>query len=56
MRKSATRAAKPGKRAVVVERAFMLGGRIDYFRGTVFNHPTLDEARRVAALNGLSKL
>lgn len=32
------------------------GGRIDYFRDTVFNYPTLAEAYRVAALNGLNKL
>ncbi|HVB98697.1 MAG TPA: Si-specific NAD(P)(+) transhydrogenase [Candidatus Dormibacteraeota bacterium] len=32
------------------------GGRVDYFRDTVFNYPTLAEAYRVAALNGLNKL
>jgi NAD(P) transhydrogenase len=32
------------------------GGTIEYFRDTVFNYPTLAEAYRVAALNGLNKL
>lgn len=32
------------------------GGKIEYFRDTVFNYPTLAEAYRVAALNGLNKL
>ena len=29
---------------------------IDYFRDTVFNYPTLAEAYKVAALDGLNKL
>jgi len=33
-----------------------LGGTIKYFRDTVFNYPTLAEAYKVAALNGLNKL
>ena len=33
-----------------------LGGTIDYFRDTVFNYPTLAEAYKVAALNGLNKV
>jgi NAD(P) transhydrogenase len=33
-----------------------LGGTIEYFRDTVFNYPTLAEAYKVAALNGLNKL
>ncbi len=33
-----------------------LGGSIDYFRDTVFNYPTLGEAYKVAALDGLNKL
>jgi NAD(P) transhydrogenase len=33
-----------------------LGGSVDYFRDTVFNYPTLAEAYKVAALNGLNKL
>jgi NAD(P) transhydrogenase len=33
-----------------------LGGTIDYFRDTVFNYPTLAEAFKVAALDGLNKL
>jgi NAD(P) transhydrogenase len=32
------------------------GGPIDYFVETVFNHPTLSEAYKVAALNGLNRL
>jgi NAD(P) transhydrogenase len=33
-----------------------IGGTIEYFRDTVFNYPTLAEAYKVAALNGLNKL
>ncbi len=33
-----------------------LGGTLEYFRGTVFNYPTLAEAYKVAALNGMNKL
>lgn len=33
-----------------------LGGTIDYFRDTVFNYPTMSEAYKVAAFNGLNKL
>ena len=33
-----------------------MGGTIDYFRDTVFNYPTLAEAYKVAALDGLNKL
>ena len=33
-----------------------MGGTIDYFRDTVFNYPTLAEAYKVAALNGLNKV
>ena len=32
------------------------GGPIDYFVETVFNYPTLSEAYKVAALNGLNRL
>ena len=32
------------------------GGTLEYFRDTVFNYPTLAEAYKVAALNGLNKL
>jgi NAD(P) transhydrogenase len=31
-------------------------GSIDYFVHSVFNYPTLAEAYKVAALNGLNKL
>lgn len=33
-----------------------LGATVDYFRDTVFNYPTLGEAYKVAALDGLNKL
>jgi NAD(P) transhydrogenase len=33
-----------------------MGGDITYFRDTVFNYPTLAEAYKVAALDGLNKL
>jgi NAD(P) transhydrogenase len=33
-----------------------LGGTMEYFRDTVFNYPTLAEAFKVAALDGLNKL
>ncbi len=33
-----------------------LGGTIEYFRDAVFNYPTLAEAFKVAALDGLNKL
>src|SRR6266481_9525692 len=32
------------------------GGSVEYFRDMVFNYPTLAEAYKVAALNGLNKL
>ena len=32
------------------------GGSVKYFRDMVFNYPTLTEAFKVAALNGLNKL
>ena len=32
------------------------GGPVDYFVDTVFNFPTLSEAYKVAALNGLNRL
>ena len=33
-----------------------MGGTIEYFRDTVFNYPTLAEAYKVAALDGMNKL
>ena len=33
-----------------------LGATVEYFRDTVFNYPTLAEAYKVAALDGLNKL
>src|SRR5438105_15757429 len=35
--------------------AMSLGAPIQYFRDTVFNYPTLAEAYKVAALDGLNK-
>ncbi len=32
------------------------GGTVDYFKDTVFNYPTLSDAYKVAAMNGLNKL
>jgi NAD(P) transhydrogenase len=32
------------------------GGAVDYFVETVFNYPTLSEAYKIAALNGLNRL
>jgi len=32
------------------------GGTVDYFKDTLFNYPTLSNAYKVAALNGLNKL
>jgi NAD(P) transhydrogenase len=32
------------------------GGKVDYFVDNVFNYPTLAEAYKVAALNGINKL
>jgi len=49
-----------GERAaeiVHIGQAFLsMGGAITYFRDTVFNYPTLAEAYKVAALDGLNKL
>jgi NAD(P) transhydrogenase len=36
--------------------ALALGGTMEYFRDTIFNYPTLAEAYKVAALDGLNKL
>jgi NAD(P) transhydrogenase len=33
-----------------------MGGSLEYFRDTVFNYPTLAEAYKVAALDGLNKI
>jgi NAD(P) transhydrogenase len=33
-----------------------LGATIEYFRDAVFNYPTLAEAYKLAALDGLNKL
>ena len=36
--------------------ALSFGATLDYFRDTVFNYPTLAEAYKVAALDGLRKV
>ncbi|MEM1013656.1 MAG: FAD-dependent oxidoreductase, partial [Planctomycetota bacterium] len=36
--------------------AMAMGGKADFFSQNVFNYPTLAEAYRVAALNGLNKI
>jgi NAD(P) transhydrogenase len=36
--------------------AMALGGKVEFFANNVFNYPTLAEAYRVAALNGLNKI
>jgi NAD(P) transhydrogenase len=33
-----------------------MGGTIEYFRDSVFNYPTLAEAYKVAALDGLNRM
>jgi NAD(P) transhydrogenase len=33
-----------------------LGGTINYFADTVFNYPTLAEAYKTAAFNGINKV
>jgi NAD(P) transhydrogenase len=49
-----------GERAAEIlhigQAVFAMGGTVEYFRDTVFNYPTLAEAFKVAALDGLNKL
>jgi len=49
-----------GERAVEIvhigQAVLSLGGTIEYFRDAVFNYPTLAEAYKVAALDGLNKI
>lgn len=49
-----------GQRAAEIihigEAVMAFGGGVEYFRDAVFNYPTLAEAYKVAALNGLNKL
>jgi NAD(P) transhydrogenase len=40
----------------IAQAVLAFGGPIDYFVETVFNYPTLSEAYKVAALNGLNRL
>ena len=41
---------------VTVLQPFVYGGLVEYFRDMVFNYPTLAEAYKVAALDGLNKV
>jgi len=49
-----------GERAAEIIRigqaVMALHGTIEYFRDTIFNYPTMAEAYKVAALDGLNKL
>ena len=49
-----------GQRATEIihigQAVLFFGGSVEYFRDMVFNYPTLAEAYKVAALNGLNKL
>src|SRR5258708_346437 len=40
----------------ICQSVLFYGGLVDYFRDMVFNYPTLAEAYKVAALDGLNKL
>ena len=42
--------------AAILRGLFTADGTVDYFINNVFNYPTLAEAYKVAALNGLNKL
>jgi len=49
-----------GQRATEIihigQAVFFYGGSVEYFRDMAFNYPTLAEAYKVAALDGLNKL
>jgi hypothetical protein len=49
-----------GQRAIEIihigQAVLFYGGSVEYFRDMVFNYPTLAEACKVAALDGLNKL
>jgi NAD(P) transhydrogenase len=40
----------------VAQSLMALGGTLDVWRDAAFNHPTLAEAYKVAALNGFNRL
>jgi NAD(P) transhydrogenase len=40
----------------ICQAVLFYGGSVEYFRDMVFNYPTLAEAYKVAALDGLNKL
>jgi hypothetical protein len=42
--------------ALIAGNAYHSAGSVEYFKDTVFNCPTLAEAYKVAALDGLNKL
>ena len=48
-----------GQRATEIihigQAALFYGGSVEYFHDMVFNHPTLAEAYKVAALDGLNR-
>jgi NAD(P) transhydrogenase len=48
-----------GQRATEIihigQAVLFFGGSVEYFRDMVFNYPTLAEAYKVAALDGLNK-
>ena len=54
------RAIALGQRATEIihigQAVLFYGGSVEYFRDMVFNYPTLAEAYKVAALDGLNKL
>jgi NAD(P) transhydrogenase len=40
----------------IAQAVLFYGGSVEYFRDMVFNYPTLAEAYKVTALDGLNKL
>ncbi len=44
------------RRVMLSDFLLTMGGTMEYFRDTAFNYPTLAEAYKVAALDGLNKL
>jgi NAD(P) transhydrogenase len=54
--RSRARTTRHGNHSHRAVRNLAYGGKVDYFRDTVFNYPTLAEAYKVAALDGLNKL
>ena len=48
--------ARELKLFILARRCSSAGGSVEYFRDIVFNYPTVAEAYKVAALDGLNKL